>query len=175
MRPTCGTPQGQGPVEESQFARSVLALVPVLLLSLVGSSVVASAQAASQTRTWDLKNYGTPHRMCVQYGPEGRIHQSYFIFAVTGSWSTDLDFGMRDLPPGWTAAENHIPPGSNYPDPDDGSVRINGFIPVRGSATVPPATYRARIRVSDGTVTETHPADIVVTTASWVDCMQARG
>jgi hypothetical protein len=157
-----------------RIARSVLTLVPVLLLSLVGSSVVASAQAASQTRTWHLRDFGAPHRMCVQYGPEGRTHQSYFIFAVTGNWATDLDFGMRDLPPGWTATESRIPPGSNYPDPEDGSVRINGFTLVQGSATVPLATYRAQIWVSDGTVTETHPADVVVTTASWVDCMQAR-
>jgi hypothetical protein len=158
-----------------RITRLVLALVVVLLPSLIGSSAVASAQAASQTHTWDLKNYDAPHRMCVQYGPEGRTHHSYFIFAVTGSWSTDLAFGMRDLPPGWTAPENRIAPGSNHPDPDDGSVRINGFVPVQGSATVPLATYRAQIWVSDGTVTETHPADIVVTTASWVDCMRARG
>ncbi|MFC6091771.1 DUF5980 family protein [Saccharothrix lopnurensis] len=157
----------------SRIAGSALALVAVLLLSLVGSSVVASAQAASRTHTWHLQNYGAPQRMCVQHGPEGRTHQSYFIFAVTGSWSTDLDFGMRDLPPGWTATESHIPPGSNHPDPDDGAVGVNGFILVQGSATVPLATYRARMWVSDGTVTETHPADIVVTTASWVDCMRA--
>ncbi|MEV8441881.1 DUF5980 family protein [Actinosynnema sp. NPDC051121] len=146
----------------------------MLLLPLVGSSVVASAQAASRTHTWHLEDFGAPQRMCVQYGPEGRTHQSYFIFAVTGNWSRHLDFGMRDLPPGWTATESHIPPGSNYPDPDDGSVTINGFILVQGSATVSLATYRAQIWVSDGTVTETQPADIVVTTASWVDCMQAR-
>ncbi|WP_461119256.1 DUF5980 family protein [Saccharothrix stipae] len=158
-----------------RIARSALTLVSVLLLSLVGSSAVASARPASQTHTWHLENFGAPQRMCVQYGPDGRIHQSYFIFAVTGNWSTDLDFGMRDLPPGWTATEYHIPPGSNYPDPDDGAVTINGFILVAGSATVPLAKYRAQIWVSDGTVTETHPADIVVTTASWVDCMQGRG
>lgn len=157
-----------------RIAGSVFALVSVLLLSLVGSTVVASAQAAPHTRTWQLKDYGAPHRMCVQYGPEGRTHQSYFIFSVIGSWSTDLDFGMRDLPPGWTATQGRIPPGSNHPDPDDGSVRVNGFTLVQGSATVPLATYRAQIWVSDGTVTETHPADIVVTTASWVDCMQGR-
>ena len=82
---------------------------------------------------------------------------------------------MRDLPPGWNATEHHLPPGSNCPDPEDGSVTINGFTLVQGSATVPLATYRAHIWLSDGTVTQTHPADIVVTTASWVDCMQGRG
>lgn len=158
-----------------RIARSMLALVSVLLLSLLGSPVGASAQSDSQDHTWHLEDFGIPHRMCVQYGPEGRIHQSYFIFAVTGKWSTDLDFGMRDLPPGWTATESHLPPGSNYRDPDDGSVTINGFALVQGSATVPLATYHAQIWVSDGTVTETHAADIIVTTASWVDCMQGRG
>ncbi|MEU4745194.1 DUF5980 family protein [Actinosynnema sp. NPDC023658] len=159
----------------SRIARSVLIPVSALLLSLVGSSVAASAQAAPQTRTWQLQHFQPAQRMCVQYGPEGRTHQSYLIFAVTGDWSTDLDFGMRDLPPGWTATASHLPPGSNHPDPDDGSVMVNGFIGVQGSATVPLATYHAKIWVSDGTVTETEPADIVVTTASWVDCMQARG
>ncbi|MFD7658970.1 DUF5980 family protein [Actinosynnema sp. NPDC059797] len=82
--------------------------------------------------------------------------------------------GCATCPPGWTATQSRIPPGSNHPDPDDGSVRVNGFTLVQGSATVPLATYRAQIWVSDGTVTDTHPADIVVTTASWVDCMQGQ-
>ena len=151
-----------------RIARSVLVLASVLL---VGSPVVA--QAAAPTRTWHLEKFDRTSRMCVQYGPEGRTHASYFLFVVSGSWSTDLDFGMRDLPPGWTATEHHLPPGSNHHDPD-GSININGFISVQGSATVPLATYRAQIWVSDGTATDTMPADIVVTTASWVDCMQGR-
>ncbi|MFC6089655.1 DUF5980 family protein [Saccharothrix lopnurensis] len=89
--------------------------------------------------------------MCLQHGPEGRIHQSCSIIAVTGNWSTDLDFGKRDLPPGRTAAENHIPPGSDHPNADDGAVRINGFTLVQRAATVRLATYRAQVRVSDGT------------------------
>ena len=156
-----------------RIARSVLVLASVLLLSLAGTSVVASAQAESQTRTWHLEQFDRTSRMCVQQGPDGRVHASYFIFVVSGKWSTDLDFGMRDLPPGWTATEHHLPPGSNFHDPD-GSITVNGFVGVQGPASVPLATYHAHIWVSDGTVTETLPTDIVVTTESWVDCMNRR-
>ncbi|MFC5057148.1 DUF5980 family protein [Saccharothrix xinjiangensis] len=152
----------------------MLTLAAVLVLPLVGSSPVASAEANPRTHAWHLKEFDVTPRMCVQHNPGGWIQNSYFIFSVTGSWSTDLDFGMRDLPPGWTATGSHIPPGSNYPDPDDGGVRINGFIQVGGPVSTPIDVYEARIWVSDGTVTETVPAEIVITTASWVECMQSR-
>ncbi|MDX8148817.1 DUF5980 family protein [Lentzea sp. BCCO 10_0061] len=154
----------------SRIARSVLVLASVLLLSLVGTSVRASAQVPSQTRTWHLEQFDRTSRMCVQQGPDGRTHASYFIFVVSGKWSTDLKFGMRDLPPGWTATEHYLPPGSNFHRPD-GSITVNGFVGVQGPASVPMATYHAHIWVSDGTVTETLPTDIIVTTESWVDCM----
>ncbi|MDX8052410.1 DUF5980 family protein [Lentzea sp. BCCO 10_0798] len=147
-----------------RIARSVLVLASVLLLSLLGTAVVASAQ------TWHLEQFDRTSRMCVQQGLDGRTHASYFIFVVSGKWTTDLEFGMRDLPPGWTATEHHLAPGSNFHD-SDGSINVNGFVGVQGSASVPMATYRAHIWVSDGTVTETLPTDVVVTTESWVDCM----
>ncbi len=156
-----------------RIVRSVLVLASVLLLSLAGTSAVASAQPASQTRTWHLEQFDRTSRMCVSHGPDGRIHGSYFIFVVSGKWTTDLKYGMRDLPPGWTATESYFPPGSNFHDPD-GSIKVNGGVGVQGPATVPLATYRAHIWVSDGTVTETLPTDIIVTTESWVDCMNRR-
>lgn len=149
-----------------RITRSMLVLASALLLSLVGTSVAASAQ----TGTWHLEQFDRTSRMCVQHGPDGRTHASYFIFVVSGTWTTDLEFGMRELPPGWTATEYHLPPGSNFRHPD-GSITVNGFVGVQGPASVPMATYHAHIRVSDGTVTETLPTDIVVTTESWVDCM----
>ena len=153
-----------------RIARSVLVLASVFLVSLVGTSVVASAQTAPQTGTWHLEQFDRTSRMCVQYGPDGSTHASYFIFVVSGTWTTDLEFGMRGLPPGWTATEYYLPPGSNFHNPD-GSINVNGFVGVRGPASVPMATYHAHIWVSDGIVTETLPTDIVVTTESWVDCM----
>ncbi|MGW3966955.1 DUF5980 family protein [Amycolatopsis sp. NPDC005003] len=153
-----------------RIARSVLVLASVLLSSLVGTSVVASAQTAAQTGTWHLEQFDRTSRLCVQYSPEGSTRASYFIFVVSGTWTTDLRFGMRDLPPGWIATEFHLPPGSNLRNPD-GSINVNGFVGVQGPASVPMATYHAHIWVSDGTVTETLPTDIVVTTESWVDCM----
>ncbi|MEU0531568.1 DUF5980 family protein [Amycolatopsis tolypomycina] len=151
-----------------RIARSMLVLASVLLLPLVGTSV-----ASAQTRTWQLEQFDRTSRMCVQHGPDGRTHGSYFIFVVSGTWPTDLAFGMRDLPPGWTATEHYLPPGSNLHNPD-GSITVNGFVGVQGPASVPMATYRSHIWVSDGTVTETLPTDIVVTTESWVDCMNRR-
>ncbi|MCX2951531.1 DUF5980 family protein [Lentzea sp. NEAU-D7] len=154
----------------SRITRSVLVLASALLVSLVGTSAVATAQTAPQGHTWHLEQFDRTSRMCVQQGPDGRTHASYFFFVVSGKWATDLEFGMRDLPPGWTATEHHLPPGSNLHD-SDGSIRVNGFVGVQGPASVPLATYRAHIWVSDGTVTETLPTDIIVTTESWVDCM----
>lgn len=154
----------------SRIARPVLVLASVLMLSLAGTSVVASAHTAPQTQTWHLEQFDRTSRMCVQHGPDGRTHASYFIFVVSGKWTTDLEFGMRELPPGWTATEHHLPPGSNFHDPN-GAIRVNGFVGVQGPASVPMATYHAHIWVSDGSVTETLPTDIIVTTESWVDCM----
>ncbi|ROP42095.1 DUF5980 family protein [Saccharothrix texasensis] len=159
----------------SRIVRSALALVAVLLLPLVGPLGVASAETTAQDQTWQLEEWDRPQRMCVQHGTDDRVHRSYFIFAVTGDWSTNLDYGMRDLPPGWTSTESVLPPGSNHPDPDDGGVTINGWLLVGGPVSVPMGVYDAQIRVSDGTVTESTPVEIVVTTASWLDCMQARG
>ena len=153
-----------------RITRPVLVLASVFLLSLVGTSVTASAQTVPQTQTWHLEQFDRTSRMCVQQGPDGRIHGSYFVFVVSGEWTTDLEFGMRDLPPGWTATEFYLPPGSNFHDPD-GSITVNGFVGVQGPASVPLATYDAHIWVSDGSVTEKLPTDIVVTTESWVDCM----
>ncbi|MFD5825269.1 DUF5980 family protein [Lentzea sp. NPDC060358] len=152
-----------------RIARSALVLASVALLSLAGPTA-APAQAAPQKQTWHLEQFDRVSRMCVQQGPDGRIHASYFIFVVSGKWTTDLKYGMRGLPPGWTATEFHLPPGSNYHSPD-GGIAVNGFIGVQGPASVPLATYRAPIWVSDGVVTETLPTDIIVTTESWVDCM----
>lgn len=154
---------------------SALTLAAALLLPQVGSSAVASAQVDPQAHTWHLEDFGDAQRMCVQHSPGGGTHWSYFIFAVTGNWSTDLDFGVQGLPPGWTATESHLPPGSNHPDPANGAITINGWISVSGPSSVPIGAYDGKIRVSDGTVTETAGVEIVVTTASWLECMQARG
>lgn len=147
-----------------RIARSVLVLASVLLLSLVGTAV-----ASAQTQTWHLEQFDRTSRMCVYHGPD-RTHGSYFIFVVSGKWTTDLKYGMRDLPPGWTATESYLPPGSNLHKPD-GSIIVNGFVGVQGPTSVPIATYRAHIWVTDGKVTETLPTDIIVSTESWVDCM----
>jgi hypothetical protein len=45
-----------------RIARAVLTLISVLLPSLVGSSVVASAQAASPNHTWRLEDFGAQAR-----------------------------------------------------------------------------------------------------------------
>lgn len=42
-------------------------------------------------------------------------------------------------------------------------------------AVLSPVSVLLHPQVSDGTVTETHPADVVVTTASRVDRTRARG
>ncbi|MGW4116815.1 DUF5980 family protein [Actinosynnema sp. NPDC004786] len=154
---------------------SVLALVTALVLPLLGSSASASAGATAPARTWQLEKWDLPQRMCVLHNSGDGVHRSYLIFAVTGQWSTDLDFGMRDLPPGWTALQSHLPPGSNHPDPDDGGVMVNGWISVQGPTSVPMGVYRPLIWVSDGVVTDTAAVEIVVSTASWLECMQDRG
>ncbi|MFJ6674730.1 DUF5980 family protein [Actinosynnema sp. NPDC091369] len=154
-------------------AGSALILAAALLLPLVGSSAVASAEVEPQAHTWHLEDFGDAQRMCVQH-TSGGTHRSYFIFAVTGTWSTSLGFGVHGLPPGWTATEGHLAPGSNHPDPDDGAVTINGWISLGGPSSVPTDVYDGKIWVSDGTVTETAAVEVVVTTASWLECMQAR-
>jgi hypothetical protein len=155
--------------------RSALTLVAVLLLPLAGTSAVASAEATPQSHSWHLEDFEKVLRMCVLHATDDRTHNSYFLFQVTGEWSTNLDYGMRDLPPGWSASEGYLPPDSNHTDPDDGSTRINGGLLVGGPVALPLGVYRAHIWVSDGRVTETTPADVVITTASWLECMQARG
>ncbi|SDG56083.1 hypothetical protein SAMN05216553_10979 [Lentzea fradiae] len=150
-----------------RLATSMLSLAAVFLLTLAGSPVTASAQTSSETPAWNLTQWQKTLRMCVQAGQ--REHGSYFIYQVTGTWKS-LRAGMSDLPPGWSSVEYEIGSSDHFVRPD-GSTKYFGIMPAEGPASVPLGTYSAHIWVTDGTVTQTTPADIVVTTEDWVDCM----
>ncbi|GAB3444455.1 DUF5980 family protein [Actinophytocola sediminis] len=151
----------------------VAGLVSALVLTLAGSSAYASADVSARSAgpTWEIHHPGDPQRMCTNPG-SGFTH-SYFLLVVKGTWSTNVDYGIRNLPSGSTGTSYHIPPGSNYPQPD-GAILVNGFIQVAVHTNNPVGTYNAEIWASDGTVTQTEPVEIVISTDDWVDCMSSR-
>lgn len=159
----------------ARLVRSALTMASVLLLGLTGAAFGATAQAAPSAadHTWHLENFQRPLWLCVRYTPEEYTFGSYFLFSVTGKWTSELKFRMGDLPAGWTALDGAFSPGENVRRPD-GSFRINGGLTLEGPRSVPIGTYRAYIAVTDGQVTETTPAYIDFSTDSWGDCMDRR-
>ncbi|NBE93118.1 hypothetical protein FE391_05735 [Nonomuraea sp. KC401] len=121
-----------------------------------GVALALSGTVPASAGTWELKH--SHQKICVQAGYN---HSTYLIAAVVGSWSTTIQMGMKNLPPGATHESAPIPPGSNYTDPEDGATTINGWI----FLTFPPSSakvYESRLTASDGTRTESIPVTISV-------------
>ncbi|MFI8090044.1 DUF5980 family protein [Streptomyces sp. NPDC086080] len=127
----------------------LLGLASALTLPLLGAS-----PASASTSTWNLEAEG--QRICTQ-GP----WVTYAFAPVSGSWSTPIRTGVRNLPPNSSSlGGDTIPPGTNERDPEDGALTINGFVWLSlGSA--PTGDYTAEIYATDGKRTQTDTLKIV--------------
>ncbi|MFD1538492.1 DUF5980 family protein [Nonomuraea guangzhouensis] len=123
-----------------------------------GLALALSSTTAATAATWELRDL--KQRMCVT--PSSGHPSTYFVAAVVGSWSTTVQIGLRNLPPGSTSAGGTaIAPGSNYPNPDNGATTINGFVQI-SIAPLPAGVYTPLLTASDGTETQTTPVTINV-------------
>ncbi len=132
----------------------LLGLFSALTLTLVST---APASASASTSTWTLEAEG--QQICVS--PNYGWPNTYAFAPVSGSWSTAIKVGVRDLPPGSSSpGGSTIPPGTNEPDPDDGGLVVNGFVGL-SIAPAPAGEYVAEIWATDGKQTQTDPLLIV--------------
>ncbi len=131
----------------------LLGLSSALTLMLAGAAPVSASTSAS---TWTLEADG--QRICVS-SAHGWPN-TYAFSPVTGSWSTLIHTGVRNLPPGSSSSGGAIYPGTNERTPD-GTLVINGLVGL-SIAPAPVGEYTAEIWATDGKHTETDPLLIVV-------------
>ncbi len=132
-------------------ARLALGATAGLALALAGTTPVSAA-------TWELRDFR--QQICVT--SSGGHPGTYFIAAVVGTWSTTVQIALQNLPPGATSmGGTPIAPGSNYPDPDDGSTTVNGFVHI-SIPPLPVGVYTTLVTASDGTETQSYPVTINV-------------
>ncbi|WP_399885443.1 DUF5980 family protein [Streptomyces sp. BBFR51] len=142
-----------------QGAGLLVGLASALALTVVGAapaSAAAPAPGSASASTWTLEAEG--QRICVD--PEHGWPWTYAFSPVSGTWSTPIQTGVRNLPPGSSSAGGStIPPGTNERRPD-GALVINGFLDLR-IAPAPAGEYVAEVWATDGTETQTDPLLIV--------------
>ncbi|GII77579.1 hypothetical protein Sru01_25610 [Sphaerisporangium rufum] len=132
-----------------RILRLLLGVAAGLVLALAGA-LPAGAATKTASSTWTLLDIG--QRICVspQYGHPG----TYFLVPMSGSWTTTLSTGIKNLPPGSTSVGgNPILPGSNH----DGTILALVQVTV---APAPVGVYTPDLWVSDGTETQTVPVTI---------------
>lgn len=82
--------------------------------------------------------------------------------AVVETWSSTVQIGLQNLPPGSTSAGGTpIAPGSNHPNPGNGATTINGFVQI-SIAPLPVGVYTPLLTASDRTETQSVPVTITV-------------
>jgi hypothetical protein len=134
-----------------RVARTALGATAGLALALSGTMPASAA-------TWELRDL--QQRTCVT--SSGGHPGAYFLAAVIGNWSTTVQIGLQDLPPGATSAGGTpIAPGSNHPDPESGAAMINGFVQI-SIPPLPVGVYTVRLTASDGTETQSVPVTVIV-------------
>ncbi|MER5643679.1 DUF5980 family protein [Streptosporangium sp. NPDC002524] len=132
-------------------ARLALGATTGLALALSGTTPASAA-------TWELRDL--QQRICVT--ASGGHPSTYFVAVVVGSWSTTVQIGLRNLPPGSTSAGGTpIAPGSNYPNPGNGATTVNGFVQA-SIAPLPVGVYTPLLTASDGTETQSVPVTVNV-------------
>ncbi|MFA3876048.1 DUF5980 family protein [Streptomyces sp. MMCC 100] len=129
-----------------------------LLLGLVSAlTLVGTSPASASASTWTLEAEG--QRICVR--SSHGWPNTYAVAPVSGTWTSTITTGVRDLPPGSSSmGGSTIAPGTNDRRPD-GALVINGFVHL-SIAPAPVGEYTAEIWATDGKETQTDPLLIVV-------------
>ncbi|MET8043319.1 DUF5980 family protein [Micromonospora sp. NPDC005215] len=134
------------------IARLALALVTAATLALIATQPAAASPTRTPAATWTLTSVG--QRICI---PADQSWFTYFWITIDGTWSTPIEVGARNLPPGTTTSLPHapIPPGSS-----DGHTVLNLV-----AMTLPPlpfGIYQLELTASDGVRTQSVPVTIQV-------------
>jgi hypothetical protein len=130
------------------------ALGSVAAIAASVASVVAGASPATAATTWTLEQI--PQRICVN--PEFGHPGAYFIGSISGSWSTTITTGLRDLPDGsYSLGSSVLPPGAHENPP--GSKVVNVFAGVH-IAPAPAGEYVSQLWATDGAQTQSMPVRI---------------
>jgi Family of unknown function (DUF5980) len=128
----------------------LLGLFSALALMLVGG-----APASASASTWTLEAEG--QRICVS--PTYGWPSTYAFAPVSGTWSSPIQTGIRNLPPGSSGMGGTINPGTNERTPD-GALVVNAFLWL-SIAPAPAGEYTAEVWATDGEHTETDPLLII--------------
>jgi hypothetical protein len=126
-----------------------LGLVSAVALALtVNPSAAAAAGTSAPAPTWELVDFG--QRACLA---ANQAQFTYFWFNVRGEWSTPLEVGAEDLPPGTTSL--------SLPHPPIASGSSDGGSPLTLVTLNLPALdfgeHRWYMTASDGAVTQRVP------------------
>ncbi|MEV5493951.1 DUF5980 family protein [Nonomuraea fuscirosea] len=132
----------------NRAAKLAIGATAGLVLALAGSTPASAS-------SWELRDL--EQRMCVtsDFGHPN----TYFVAAVVGKWSKTVHVGLRNLPPGTTSTDDAIPPGSNYPNPENGATTINGWLQI-SIAPLPVGVYTPTLVAYSGKETQSVPITI---------------
>ncbi|UCM90581.1 DUF5980 family protein [Streptomyces marincola] len=127
-----------------RVAGLVSGLIAACMLTLVGATPASAA-------TWKLTWYpGHEQRLCLP--PGGSWPNAYFLASVEGVWTTDINLGIRDLPPGSYSDGGKIF-ASDWREDRNAFV---GFVHV-SIAPAPAGEYVAELWADDGSEVQTEP------------------
>ncbi|WP_016909034.1 DUF5980 family protein [Streptomyces xiaopingdaonensis] len=120
------------------------------LLSTLTLTLIGTTPASAATATWNLE--AENQRICMR--TSHGWPNTYAYAPVSGSWSTTIRTGVRNLPPGSSSMGGMtLQPGENHRRPD-GSLVLNATVHL-SLAPAPVGDYTAEIWASDGTETQT--------------------
>ncbi|MBP2340554.1 hypothetical protein JOF41_006732 [Saccharothrix coeruleofusca] len=119
-------------------------------LALVGAAPAVGAPTAEHPSKWELVDIG--QRTCVtsDFGHPGQ----YFLVPLRGYWTTPLEVGTRNLPPGSSPQPTTIAPAERY---HEDHVLEGVMSPL---APAPVGVYTAEVWASDGRTTQAVPITI---------------
>lgn len=135
-------------------ATAALGLTTVLVSALLGAAPAAAASSPAAPATWTLTPLFDGGQSICTEPAEGRWSLVYVL--IKGTWSSDIEVGVSDLPSGSdTQLPPPLAPGSN-PRRPGGTVYINTAVNVY-APPLPVGSYPAEVWASDGVETQTIP------------------
>lgn len=151
---------------EKAGVKAKVAAVVIAIMLLVGTMLPLHAQGSGN---WSLVQM-FPGTVCASYKMGNTPTPTVWILInLSGTWTSPVNFGIRNLPPGATlvrttfvngnpAPYQAIPPGSG-----DGSGGARGRVEVTyHQSSTPTGTYQATLWAKDNNTEKTLPVTLVV-------------
>ncbi|MEP7292797.1 MAG: DUF5980 family protein [Chloroflexota bacterium] len=139
---------------------------------MIASFLLLFSLAPAQGQNWELVQ-SFPGTKCMTYR-DGGIPQPtlWLLIDLSGSWTSPVEFGIRDLPEGMLVSRSTFVNGNPAPYQPIAPGSGDGALPALGRVeltsqikSVPTATYTATLWANDGTTERTSPVTIVVQNA----------